>query len=94
MNAKELGDMPAFPLPVIKDDKGHPMVHAHPYNQGMTLRMYLAGRAMQGCGIVDDGRFSEHDHARGYPNTIAGWVAAAALRNADALLALLAKDAE
>lgn len=81
MNAKELGDMPAFPLPVIKDDKGHPMVHAHPYNHGMTVRELLAGLAMAGMRTHSD--LHAHDY-----------VAKTGLGDADALLALLAKDTE
>ncbi len=86
MNAKELGDMPAFPLPVVLDSKGQPMVHPHPYNKGMTVREKLAGMAMQGLLSNLHALFADQWTERDIEDF--------AVRRADALLALLAKDTE
>lgn len=83
MNAKELGDMPAFPLPVIKDDKGHPMVHPHPYNKGMTVKELFAAAALAGVrGRIGKICWTSQE------------VALTAYEDADALLTLLAKETE
>lgn len=88
MNAKELGDMPAFPLPVIKDDKGHPMVHAHPYNQGMTVRQVASFHVLQ--GLLSALTPSGHPWFPGGHKVIVGQ----AIKYTDALLAILARDTE
>lgn len=82
MNAQELGDMPAFPLPVVLDSNGQPRVHPHPYNKGMTVRD-VSTLVMMAAFRIAVG-----------PQAPPRAFAELAERDTHALLALLAKDAE
>lgn len=77
MNAKELGDRAAFPLPVATDREGNLMVYQNPQWHGMTVREMFAGLSLVYA-----------------PGPTPDAAAAYALREADALLALLAKETE
>ena len=87
MTAKQLGDLPAFPLgPIIEVDPFDRGMQERAVKrmQGMTLRQHFAGLAMQGLARVSLGNW-----------TIASGsavLATAAVQCADALLVELAKE--
>jgi len=68
---------PAFPFSLIS---------------GMTLRDYFAAKAMAAMAPLKwDAAYSQNDRGRGQPEADARWVAIAAYRYADAMLAERAK---
>ena len=91
MTAKELGEQPAWPMDEIDPSQGHYDGRYEVKRQfpGLTIRMWLAGRAMQGlrsnanyCDVIGNQRKWESG---------AG-IAAQAVADADALLDALAKE--
>lgn len=82
--AKELGDMPAYPVNPESCPEGSPVAFAH----GMTLRQRFAMAAMQGMLAYpgDDQRGSLHN------NSTPQGVACLAFEYADAMLAESIKE--
>ncbi len=62
---------------------------------GLTIREHFAGLAMQGMGnlIRWDGAYSDSDRKDNLSQKHAKWIADAAVRQADALIAALNEDA-
>lgn len=90
VDPKALGNEPASPVAGATET-----VQVNPSQQeGLSKREYFAGLAMMGLPLKSDSAFSEEDRKRKYPATDAAWVASAAVRYSDALLAALAKDGQ
>lgn len=86
---------PAFPVPTIfNPHSGEPM-HTGAYwdGNGMTMRAYIATAALSNMEMKHDGRYNNADRSSGFPELEAKWLATAAVRYADALIAELGKEA-
>lgn len=59
----------------------------YPAYSGMSLRDYFAGQALSSLGLKSDGCYSTHGRKHKEPEKDAEWIATAAYRYADVMLA-------
>lgn len=80
---------PAFPRPYSRDPEHFQDPESYAAQEGLTLRQYYAGKALSNMALTSDGEYSTEDRRRKSPEQDAKWIAIAAVRYADALIAAL-----